>query len=1234
VADRARGRRRLAIALTGAALAPLLALGASTPLGIAAAETPPTPPPVGPQTDQLIVRFSGATTDLGLVSDEAGDVVTSVRQLSDGAVVLKLPEPRPQAEVEVLAEALEELDAVVSAEADVRMFPTAVPNDPEYANQWHLAAPSVGIFGADLPGAWDITTGSLDVVIAVIDTGKRDHADLAGRFVPGYDMIANVATANDGDGRDGDPSDPGDGLTSSQTTSGVFAGCPNANSTWHGTHVAGTIGASANNGLGVAGINWTSKILPVRVLGRCGGYTSDVVDGIRWAAGLPVPGAPANANPAKVLNLSLGGAGACSGQYQSAIDAVVGVGATVVVAAGNDATDAADFSPASCANVLTVAATNKAGGRAYYSNFGDSVDIAAPGGETNVLSTRGIRSTSNTGPFGPGVDSYAYYQGTSMAAPHVSGVVSLMLSSNPSLTTAQVRSLLRANVTAFPGGSSCAVSYCGSGILDAAAAVAASQASAAQSNDAFASAIPFALPGPSPLSGSTVGASTEPGEPVHAGVVGSSSIWWSITPTRNGRVSLSTAGSGVETVLAVYTGVAVGTLSPVAANASCLDLGQPESSCLTVPLAEGTTYWIAVGGRLPAVDGPISLGVAWTTVPSATPPPVVTRTTGRASVAFAAPYDDGGSAVVSYEATCTSFNGGVTRSATGAGSPILVTSLTSGAGYRCTVQASNALGSGWLSDPSLPFADPPSNDGFWLAPLVSTSDGVTRTSWTSGATKQPGEPNHAGNIGGKSVWWKVVPPMDGSVRLNTYGSGFDTVLGLYTGDSVSTLTLVAASDDCGGYESCVSQPVTGGVTYYIAVDGYNDGAGADSGLVRLQASFASYPAQMAAPTVTAGAPGSGTVSATFTPPTFSGSSPIVDYWVNCWSNDGGVRRSQSGPTSPIEVASLTPGKSYSCVVGARNSEESGVNSPASNVVAVRGLGSLAGRIRSDATFGLKGTKVTLYDGATSLLSVTTDENGNWSIPDLPTSVDYRLRFRDPRGDHLTEFHANASTLAASTPVAVTHLGTTTVHASLTPVAATATVGGTVRSGASPIAGIQVTLYRNNVSVRSVTTAADGTWSVAGLDVGADWRVRFRSLTGAYVLEYHADASSFGFASPLTLVSVGSVTVDASLQATADLATVSGTVVRDGGSTPLVGVQVRLYQGTTVIATTVTGAGGAYRATIVDSGVYTLRFHDPTGAHVLEWYDGSPTQSGATPVVLVAGSNVTASLAMVATAPAG
>ena len=429
-------------------------------------------------TDQLIIKYKASmdaamagvpsSDDQGVrLSDATGMEIKYVREMSGDAHVLRLPGKIGPAEMQAVIEKLLALPEVEYVEPDYIRRHTLTPNDPLFANQWHYAAPTTNNYGINAQAAWNITTGSDSIVVAVVDTGILNHADLSGRTVPGYDFIADALVANDGDGRDSDPSDPGDWITSAEDASGYFAGCGVSDSSWHGTHVSGTIGAATNNSLGVAGINWNSKILPVRVLGKCGGYDSDIIDGMRWAAGLTVSGVPANANPAKVINISLGGTGSCSTSMQSAINAVTSAGTTVVVAAGNDNVNASNFSPGNCNNVITVAATNRNGNKASYSNYGSVVEISAPGGDTNG----GVLSTLNTGTKQPVADSYAYYMGTSMATPHVAGVVSLLYSIYPSITPSQVLQYLQNNVTAFPGGSTCNTSICGSGILNAGAAV-------------------------------------------------------------------------------------------------------------------------------------------------------------------------------------------------------------------------------------------------------------------------------------------------------------------------------------------------------------------------------------------------------------------------------------------------------------------------------------------------------------------------------------------------------------------------------------------------------------------------------------------------------------------------------------------------------------------------------------------------------------------------------------------
>ena len=404
-------------------------------------------------------RSDRAKEALQRVSARLGRELKPLRTLGTGAVVVEIV-PGTSSE-EVLAE-LASLPEIEYAEPDLIMHPLFVPNDTRYYEQWPLFDPSGGI---NMPAAWPIAQGT-DVVVAVLDSGYRPHPDLLPNLVPGYDFISSAFMANDGNGRDSDPRDPGDWTSVGEC--GNNQPPSNRPSSWHGTHVAGTVAAVTDNSSGVAGVAFRSKILPVRVLGKCGGFTSDIADGIVWAAGLPVAGAPANQNPARVINLSLGGPGSCSNTFQQAIDRSRTAGATVVVAAGNSNTDAALFSPAGCRGALTVAATTRQGGRAFYSNFGAPVNVAAPGGDMRFGAGQGVLSLLNSGTTTPAADTFAFSQGTSMAAPHVSGVAALLYGLDPSLTPDKVEPIIVGTARPFPG----TCNGCGSGIVDAAAAVA------------------------------------------------------------------------------------------------------------------------------------------------------------------------------------------------------------------------------------------------------------------------------------------------------------------------------------------------------------------------------------------------------------------------------------------------------------------------------------------------------------------------------------------------------------------------------------------------------------------------------------------------------------------------------------------------------------------------------------------------------------------------------------------
>lgn len=433
--------------------------------------------PAARLTDQLIVKYregalhrrSGA---LSLPQSAATMARLAVqvrdrRPLGDGLQVLKLSRGLGPDDAARLARDLMADDpAIEYAEPDRMMTRQALPTDPRFGEQWHYHEAAGGI---DLPSAWDHATGA-GVVVAVLDTGVRPHAELRPNLLPGYDFIHTGFVANDGDGRDPDASDPGDAVRAGECGGGQpWYDEP---SSWHGTHVAGTVAAAAD-GVGVVGVAYRAKLLPVRVLGRCGGYTSDIAEAIVWAAGGNIANVPANPTPARVINLSLGGPGACDQTTQAAIDQARGLGAVVVVAAGNSTQDVSGYSPANCRGVVTVGATTRTGGRAYYSNFGATLTLSAPGGEVIYQESNGVLSTLNTGQDAPAGDTHSYYQGTSMAAPHVAGVAALVLERAPTLTPDAVAALLVNTARAFP----VECGACGKGIVNARAAVEAATSS-------------------------------------------------------------------------------------------------------------------------------------------------------------------------------------------------------------------------------------------------------------------------------------------------------------------------------------------------------------------------------------------------------------------------------------------------------------------------------------------------------------------------------------------------------------------------------------------------------------------------------------------------------------------------------------------------------------------------------------------------------------------------------------
>lgn len=440
-----------------------------------------------PQRIILRLRDSATATLRAKTTAEAGDV--AVRKLAGRSRIslrsnrelvpgLQVMEFTPDSAGEPLAVSLARLRAdpdVMYAEVDARRHAHAVPTDPLFSGQWYLQAPAAAPSAVNALAAWDLANGGPGVVIADLDTGIRyDHPDLqraavGGRLLPGYDFVSVAVVANDGDGRDDDPADPGDWVTSADVATATFKDCTVEGSSWHGTRTAGIIAARANNGTGISGTTWRGFILPVRVLGKCGGFDSDILAGMLWSAGIHVTGVPDNPFPARIENMSLGATGtSCPASYVDVMSQVVARGVLVVASAGNEG-GPVDI-PANCGGVVGVAGLRHVGTKVGYSNLGPQVALAAPAGNcVNVTAGQpclySIDTTSNTGTNSPSGDSYTDQfnsnVGTSFSAPIVAGIAGLMISANGNLDAAQLRARLQEGASKpFPVSSDPAVPQC------------------------------------------------------------------------------------------------------------------------------------------------------------------------------------------------------------------------------------------------------------------------------------------------------------------------------------------------------------------------------------------------------------------------------------------------------------------------------------------------------------------------------------------------------------------------------------------------------------------------------------------------------------------------------------------------------------------------------------------------------------------------------------------------------
>ncbi len=836
------------------------------------------------------------------------------------------------------------------------------PTDQAFTNGtlWGLRNIGVlaGVPGVDISAtnAWDITTGSTNVIVGVIDTGIRyTHRDLTNQMWRNLGEIPGNGIDDDGNGWVDD-------------VYGINAALNTGNPIdvhEHGTHVAGTIGAAANDGNPHVGVNWNVRLMALKFLNPFGAI-SDAIECIDYGV----------AHGAKVLNNSWGGGGYSQALYD-AIDRARAAGVLFVVAAGNSASDNDIFPqyPANydLPNVISVAAIDRQDQLASFSCFGSTtVDLGAPG-----VSIYSSVSTGDT--------NYALFQGTSMACPHVAGVAALILAKFPGADYTEVRERLLLGTVPTPaldgrcvtGGRVNAynsLTLTGSGLLsvsinppngsfvlassvqpvvaavtdppfsviDATVSGNASGVGALTfandgiapdqaANDKFYSAnlavpastntpvtvtvvanapgktgvtntVQYIVVPPPPNDHFTnaikltgVGAifqsnnrfgTIETSEPYHASVTNrAASLWWAWTATANTNVFLDTSGSGIDTIIAVYTGNNLAALVPVASSDN---IGPRLQAQLSFNATAGVTYRIAVCSASTNSTGSLLFRITPGGGPDITAPlafinsplngTIVTSNlvTISGTATDPAPNASGLSEVQLSVAGVTG------ASVTGTTNWSGVVSLSPGLNM---IQARAVDASANIGSPSTIYVTyyvpGPTNDFFANAVALNPVSGSSAANTTS-ATKEVGEPNHSSNSGGKSVWWKYTAPQDGVLTVSTIGSGFDTLMGLYQGSGVSTLTTIASNDDSplGGTTSLISQAVKSNQTYYIAVDGF-DGVSGDASITNF---FSPTPVFL----VTAVAGAGGTVSPASTYVASGGSvtltaSPVANYLFDLWS---------------------------------------------------------------------------------------------------------------------------------------------------------------------------------------------------------------------------------------------------------------------------------------------------------------------------------------------------------------
>ncbi|MEN5117713.1 S8 family peptidase [Luteimonas sp. TWI662] len=632
-------RRSLLAAALGAVIAPALAAPPATSLSVMSTADPDAPQvaydgllvtyktgtperrsaAAGASTVQRVLRAPATTSQFAAVHRAAAPAVASTRRLAIGADLVRPNRRLSGGELDTLMRTLAADPAVAYVEPNrywqrlrtVSAAAAPAPNDPGFEVQWHFRAPDGTIEtlapdpgvanrgGIDVLNAWQYGRGA-GVVVAVLDTGITDHPDLDTSLAnAGYDFISDAINSGRAtDGRAAGGWDTGDWSHEDRflvANGGCVLPGQQRESSWHGSHVAGTIAQITDNALGMAGVAPEAKILPVRVLGHCGGTTADIADAIVWASGGHVPGVPDNPNPAEVINMSLGGYGACPADstYAQAIASARQRGTTIVVAAGNNNSDAALFTPASCPGVINIAATGITGKRAYYSNFGNSITLSAPGGGvfpddgTSGQSVRSgfVWSAGNRGATTPGEPAYVGQSGTSMAAPHVAGVAALVISAaiqagRPVPTPQEMREILTQTSRDFPVRP---LRQIGVGILDAAKAAARGAGSAAGGDEPTAIRMARAVP----VTGMSAAAD--------AGV-----LYRIDVPTGARNLQIRTYGGRGQAKLLVRVGRSP---APDGSNASLRSSrpGTTQSVQVTLPLSD--SYFVRVVGGTGGFQG-------------------------------------------------------------------------------------------------------------------------------------------------------------------------------------------------------------------------------------------------------------------------------------------------------------------------------------------------------------------------------------------------------------------------------------------------------------------------------------------------------------------------------------------------------------------------------------------------------------------------------------------------------